>query len=728
MTATSGPGALCRLLSFALAFTVASTTCVVLATSAGANHLTHTWTGLQNSNLNVANNWSTLTTPHAGDNLVFPAVAANKGTMNNNLSVALGSVTFQDGGYTLSGSSPLNATSLTDSAATGTNTLGVVIAGTGGVTKSGAGTLILPSANTYSGSTNVSGGVLQVSGTSAGSGGYTVTDPGVLRFTSSSLTLPAAISGTGAVESTAGAQTLSGAVNPATVSVSGGSATFSNISSGTLNVSSGTATVNSTYSPTTVNLSGGTLAGSGAVRPTTLAWTGGTMSGTGTTTMLTGTTLTASGAATKTLSRALAINGGATATWSAGNIACGAAITNAGLLDITGAGSLTNAGGCTLTNNGTITKNGASAATIGVPATNASGKLLRVVAGQLNSSGGITNHGTVHMLGGAVLNSTSAYTQSSTGVLRFNVEGAPASLDYGRMLATGATTLGGKLSLNTDGYIPQVGDTYNLVALSGGGTITNSVATWDVLVPGGLVYDPTFSDSGLSVTVSTLPEIRASDITVDEDAATASFTLTRTGANGFNSTVNYTTVDGSATAGEDYTTQAGSVTFGPEDDTETVVVPLIDDGDTESNERFQLKLSAPKLASLADGAATSTIVDDESGSGASPSDQVWISDARVVEGDSGTVTMTFKVTRTGTGAASVSYATADKTASAGSDYVATSGTVSFTATETEKLITVTVNGDTDVEANETLLVKLSGASTGLSISDAQGVGTIAKDD
>ena len=75
----------------------------------------------------------------------------------------------------------------------------------------------------------------------------------------------------------------------------------------------------------------------------------------------------------------------------------------------------------------------------------------------------------------------------------------------------------------------------------------------------------------------------------------------------------------------------------------------------------------------------------------------------------------------------VAYATANGTATAGSDYVAASGTLTFLAGQTSKTVAVTVNGDAAVEADETFTVNLSGAA-GATIADAQGGGTITNDD
>jgi CSLREA domain-containing protein len=85
------------------------------------------------------------------------------------------------------------------------------------------------------------------------------------------------------------------------------------------------------------------------------------------------------------------------------------------------------------------------------------------------------------------------------------------------------------------------------------------------------------------------------------------------------------------------------------------------------------------------------------------------------EGNSGTHDVTINVSRTGgsSGAVSVHYATSDGTATAGSDYVATSGDLNWTDGDTSnKQITITINGDTTVEPNETATLTLSAPTGG----------------
>src|SRR5207253_3197586 len=106
-----------------------------------------------------------------------------------------------------------------------------------------------------------------------------------------------------------------------------------------------------------------------------------------------------------------------------------------------------------------------------------------------------------------------------------------------------------------------------------------------------------------------------------------------------------------------------------------------------------------------------------------------ISDASVLEGNSGTVDAVFTVILAGASSQpiTVTFATANGTAIAPSDYVAASGTLTFAVGESSKNIMVKVNGDTLNEPDETFFVNLSNAANA-SITKAQGVGTIRNDD
>ena len=75
----------------------------------------------------------------------------------------------------------------------------------------------------------------------------------------------------------------------------------------------------------------------------------------------------------------------------------------------------------------------------------------------------------------------------------------------------------------------------------------------------------------------------------------------------------------------------------------------------------------------------------------------------------------------------VQYATANVTATVGSDYAMTSGTLTFTPGQLTRTVSVPVLGDTLLEPTETFAVNLSNPANA-TIGDGQGVGTIIDND
>jgi len=103
-----------------------------------------------------------------------------------------------------------------------------------------------------------------------------------------------------------------------------------------------------------------------------------------------------------------------------------------------------------------------------------------------------------------------------------------------------------------------------------------------------------------------------------------------------------------------------------------------------------------------------------------------VNDVSVTEGGN----LKFTVTKCGPASASfsVNYATANGSATAGSDYTTTSGTLAFAAADLAKTVTVATTNDASVESIETVLVNLSAPTGGSTISDGQGLGRINDND
>jgi hypothetical protein len=111
-----------------------------------------------------------------------------------------------------------------------------------------------------------------------------------------------------------------------------------------------------------------------------------------------------------------------------------------------------------------------------------------------------------------------------------------------------------------------------------------------------------------------------------------------------------------------------------------------------------------------------------------------INDVTLTEGNSGTTNAVFTVSLSSAASTvvSVDYATANGTATAGTDYTALpTTTLTFNPGETSKTITVAINGDNQVESDETFFVNLSNLQTNgsnVTLADNQGQGTITNDD
>jgi hypothetical protein len=151
-------------------------------------------------------------------------------------------------------------------------------------------------------------------------------------------------------------------------------------------------------------------------------------------------------------------------------------------------------------------------------------------------------------------------------------------------------------------------------------------------------------------------------------------------------------------------------------------VPILADLREEGDETFLLRLTDPQGAALGDGEGRITIADD---------DRLFvrIAGTSVLEGNDGTTDAAFAVTLSAPhgGPVTVAFATTDGTATAGEDYQATSGTVTFDPGTTEQTVTVAVLGDTVDEVTETFFVELHDP-TGVAVAVGSAEGVIRDDD
>ena len=137
---------------------------------------------------------------------------------------------------------------------------------------------------------------------------------------------------------------------------------------------------------------------------------------------------------------------------------------------------------------------------------------------------------------------------------------------------------------------------------------------------------------------------------------------------------------------------------------QSVSVPVVGDGVVETDETFVLTLSSnPTAATISRAQGTGTITNDDVPA-------LSIADVSVPEGNAGAANVSFGVTLSQPSfkTVTVSYATANGTATAGSDYSPLSGTLTFAPGVTAATVVVSELGDRVFESDETFVVNPSG--------------------
>jgi Calx-beta domain len=209
--------------------------------------------------------------------------------------------------------------------------------------------------------------------------------------------------------------------------------------------------------------------------------------------------------------------------------------------------------------------------------------------------------------------------------------------------------------------------------------------------------------------------------TVNEAGGTATVTVTLSHGVDADVTVDYATADGTAQAGSDYVDTHGTLTFignlnnggpGTGQTSKSIQIPITQDPDAEDPETLTLTLSnALPSASSTLGAPTTgtvTIADDD------PAGLIDFESLHYdVDETDGQATVTVERLDGVGGAVSVEYATSDGSATAGSDYIATSGTLNWAAGDgADKTFTVPVSWDGRAEGTETISLALANAGGG----------------
>ena len=293
------------------------------------------------------------------------------------------------------------------------------------------------------------------------------------------------------------------------------------------------------------------------------------------------------------------------------------------------------------------------------------------------------------------------------------------------------------------------------------GTLTFTTTSWDtaqtvnVAITDDSVDDDdeiftfTLSDAGTGSALSASASSVTTTITDDDDpevtvsfgagsyivaeGSTISVTVSLSAAPKRSVTIPLTTANGAGATSGDYSGVPASVTFASSDDLKTVVFASTSDAVDEDDETVTLGFGTPLPAGVTAVAGTEstqavvTITDDDTAllSVSGPTS------ATVAE-DAGTATYSVSLSLQPIVDVMVDYATADgtATATAGSDYTATSGTLTFTPDNwnTAQTVAVSITDDAVVESDETFTFALSNPVNAPLLSTATSVETTITND
>ena len=223
---------------------------------------------------------------------------------------------------------------------------------------------------------------------------------------------------------------------------------------------------------------------------------------------------------------------------------------------------------------------------------------------------------------------------------------------------------------------------------------------------------PFYSSATVSIdSEDAVPTASMADVTVDEGAGTMTLTLRLNHPSQVD--IAYFTRDdevtGTATEGEDYddflleTGRIARITVPGGSLSQTFDITLVDDGVDEPDETIVIiwqKLSTSDVTPSTIN-FTGTIVPDTLPA------LSFAPNIVTVDEDAGSATLTVELAPASSGTVTVDYATRDSAAKAGEDYTATSGTLTFTAGQTSKTITVPILNDDVYENDESFFVDLS---------------------
>ena len=331
----------------------------------------------------------------------------------------------------------------------------------------------------------------------------------------------------------------------------------------------------------------------------------------------------------------------------------------------------------------------------------------------------------------AAFSGARTYGEARTVTISVGASGdsATSGTDYGAVTDFDITIAAGKTSGTGAFTLTPTDDTL----VEGDEAISVDGAAAELTVNGTSVT-LTDDDGAPAISLSVGPSSVAEDAGATTVTVTAAFSSASTYGEARTVTVSVGDTTGTATSGTDYLAVPGfkiTIAAGKTSGTGTFTLTPTQDALVEGDETIGIGGTSTGLEvngtsmTLTDDRPPAVGVEEDQPTEDEALPRVSVADARADEGADLIFTVTLD--RAADDTVSIAYATADGTATAGKDYTAVSGTLSFPPGGTEGTVTVETLDNAMDEGDETVLLRLS-RPVGIVLADPSAVGTIANDD
>lgn len=225
------------------------------------------------------------------------------------------------------------------------------------------------------------------------------------------------------------------------------------------------------------------------------------------------------------------------------------------------------------------------------------------------------------------------------------------------------------------------------------------------------INDPNVSSSSTAAISSSAANVAtvgfsALSYGVMENGGNITITVNRTGVTTNAVGVSYSTSNGTAQSGADYSGVSGTLSFGAGETSKTFTVSVGDNASVDGSKTFNVVLSSPTGGAVLGTASAPVMINDNEAAGAGSGTIKFSSQTYNGSMSAGSATITINHPG-GVQPVSVNYATGGGSATAGTEYASTSGTLYFAQGESSKTITIPLYSYTGYTGGKTVILNLS---------------------